>query len=39
MPTGVAVVCDTDDSFAVYLAVATGDERRALRLRGVATGG
>ncbi|MEU1050637.1 hypothetical protein ABZ400_36660 [Streptomyces sp. NPDC005897] len=26
MPTGVAVVCDTDDCFAVYLAVETGDD-------------
>jgi hypothetical protein len=25
MPTGIAVVCDTDDCLAVYLAVATGD--------------
>ncbi|GHA72007.1 hypothetical protein GCM10010372_83660 [Streptomyces tauricus] len=25
MPTGVAVVCDTDDCLAVYLAVKTGD--------------
>ncbi|GGZ40692.1 hypothetical protein GCM10010344_01540 [Streptomyces bluensis] len=32
MPTGVAVVCDTDDCLAVYLAVETGndgDERSA----------
>ncbi|UIX32078.1 hypothetical protein [Streptomyces sp. GQFP] len=32
MPTGVAVVCDTDDCLAVYLAVTTGndgDERSA----------
>jgi hypothetical protein len=29
MPTGVAVVCDTDDCFAVYLAVETGDDEDA----------
>ncbi|MFF2558039.1 hypothetical protein ACFVUS_44110, partial [Nocardia sp. NPDC058058] len=32
MPTGVAVVCDTDDCLAIYLAVETGndgDERSA----------
>jgi hypothetical protein len=37
MPTGVAVVCDTDDCFAVYLAVETGDDEDA-RLRGLAVG-
>jgi hypothetical protein len=26
MPAGVAVVCDTDDCFAVYLAGETGDD-------------
>ena len=29
MPTGVAVVCDTDDCFAVYLGVETGDDEDA----------
>ncbi|MDX3370077.1 hypothetical protein PV387_29315 [Streptomyces sp. ME02-6987-2C] len=29
MPTGVAVVCDTDDCVAVYLAVETGDDEDA----------
>lgn len=29
MPTGMAVVCDTDDCFAVYLAVETGDDEDA----------
>ncbi|MEU1183811.1 hypothetical protein ABZ464_40535 [Streptomyces sp. NPDC005820] len=29
MPTGVAVVCDTDGCLAVYLAVETGDDEDA----------